>query len=396
MRKILVAYLNLYGSIKKIIWKLQGKTPADKIDQRIIEHQAWNEFCDSLKSAGNNLYFGAAPQDAFNQAEGLRYLSRLTRAGLEGFLEFSDPGFPILRHMVGPTIKMGADNPDNHYLNAKISGDYEYKIIGKRNSIHYVGFFTQNGSYGTSGGLQPCDVLEGTDLVLEDDGSFEVTLSKEKKGKNWLKIEDETSLLMVRQTFMHRDTEVPIEARLETVNGKPHPDNLTSEHVNDSLNMAGLFVAGASHLFARWSNGFTKHANKLPLFDPKVSNDAGGDNSITYYHSYWQLAEDEALVVESTIPDCDHWNFQLNNYWMESLDYRYFQICVNKGNGVLQENGTVKVIVSAKDPKIPNTNWLDTAGHDQGTMCWRWYRSVLPHEENPEPECKVVKLNELV
>ena len=55
-----------------------------------------------------------------------------------------------------------------------------------------LGFFTQNGNYGTTGGLAPCGALEGKDLLLEDDGSFEIILSKDKKGKNWLKIEDET------------------------------------------------------------------------------------------------------------------------------------------------------------------------------------------------------------
>jgi hypothetical protein len=370
MRKLLVGFLNLYGSIHKGIRKLRGKTEQDEIDERVVSHKAWDEFCDSLKAAGNNLYLGAAPQDPFNQAEGLRYLSRLTRAGLESMLEYSDPGYPVLRKMVGPTIKMGADNPDNHYFNAKITGEYEYRLTGKRNTIHYIGFFTQNGNYGTTGGL-------------------------ERKGKNWLKIEEETSLCMVRQTFMDRENEVPAEVHLEVINGKSHPDNLTPQAVNDGLNGAGLFVAGATLLFARWSNGFTKHTNKLPLFDPETSNAAGGDNNITYYHSHWKLAEDEALVVETEVPNCDHWNFQLNNYWMESLDYRYFQICVNKGNGVLLPDGRLRVVVSAKDPKLPNTNWLDTCAHDQGTMCWRWYRADKPHHELPEPQCRVMKMDEV-
>ena len=73
-----------------------------------------------------------------------------------------------------------------------------------RNDVFYLGFFTQNGSYGSTGGLAPCGALEGEDLKLEDDGSFEIIVSKVKKGKNWLKLEDETSLLMVRQTFMNR------------------------------------------------------------------------------------------------------------------------------------------------------------------------------------------------
>jgi hypothetical protein len=49
----------------------------------------------------------------------------------------------------------------------------------------------------------------------------------------------------------------------------------------------------------------------------------GGDPNIFYYHSYWSLQEDEALLIEiEGVPECRFWNLQLNNYWIESLDYR--------------------------------------------------------------------------
>ena len=188
-----------------------GKTEKDIHDQRIVSGKAWEEFCDRLKLAGSALMYSGAPRDPFQQAEGIRYLSRLTRAGLEAFVEYSDPKYPVLRRMVHETVKMGADNPDNHYFNAQISGEYEYIITGKRNSVHYLGFFTQNGNYGTTGGLAPCGVLESKDMIFEEDGSFEIILSKEKKGKNWLKIEAETGMAMVRQTFLKRDVEIPAE-----------------------------------------------------------------------------------------------------------------------------------------------------------------------------------------
>jgi hypothetical protein len=145
-------------------------------------------------------------------------------------------------------------------------------------------------------------------------------------------------------------------------------------------------------LFARWANGFKKHANKLPLFDPKVSNAAGGDASIIYYHSYWKLEADEALVIDVMPPVCESWNFQLNNYWMESLDYRYFTICVSKGNAQFNKDGSVRVIVTHKDPGQPN--WINTCGHSEGTMCWRWYR-LQDVEQAVEPQCKVIKVTNL-
>jgi hypothetical protein len=370
---------------------MTGKTEDDLHDQRIVSGKAWEEFCDQLKLAGAVLMHPGTPRDPFQQAEGVRYLSRLTRAGLEAFVEYSDPAFPVFRRMVHETVKMGADNPDNIYLNAQISGKYEYRITGRRNTVDYIGFFTQNGNYGTTGGLAPCGQIQNNDLVCEPDGSFEIILSKVPRGKNWLKIEDETSLVMARQTFADRKSEVAAEVHIENLDGRRSPDPLTPARVDEGLKTASLFVAGAPLLFARWAKGFQKHTNRLPLFDPDVSNAAGGDASIIYHHSHWKLEEDEMLVIDVKPPQCDTWNFQLNNYWMESLDYRYFNICINKAGAVFEKDGSVLVVVSHRDPGHPN--WIETAGHRAGTMCWRWYR--LRTGESPvEPNCRVVKYHE--
>ncbi|MBR9998240.1 MAG: hypothetical protein KFF73_04675, partial [Cyclobacteriaceae bacterium] len=114
------------------------------------------------------------------------------------------------------------------------------------------------------------------------------------------------------------------------------------------------------------------------------------DESIIYYHSHWELAEDEALVIEVLPPVCDMWNFQLNNYWMESLDYRYFNISINKISAHYEADGSVKVFIAHTDPGHPN--WLNTCHHREGTMCWRWYR--LAEGMKPlEPACRVIHMN---
>jgi hypothetical protein len=386
MKQLLFFALRIIGFFRKLSLRLRGRTEADIHAQRIVSGKAWEEFCDRLKLAGNSLKYPGAPMDPFQQAEGMRYLTRLTRAGLEAFVEFNDPSFPVLRRMVHETVKMGADNPDNHYFNAQISGKYEYRVTGKRNTIHYLGFFTQDGNYGTTGGLASCGQLEHTDLKVRSDGSFEIILSKTPKGENWLRIGDNTGLFMVRQTFLDRMAEVPAEIRIENLDGRTSPDPVTPAMVDGGLQTASMFVGGASLLFAKWANGFQNHTNKLPLFDPETSNAAGGDRNIIYYHSHWKLAEDESLVIEGKPPDSDSWNFQLNNYWMESLDYRYFTVCINKASAKYEADGSVKVVVAHKDPGVPN--WINTCGHTEGTMCWRWYR-LKPGALPIEPKTKI-------
>jgi hypothetical protein len=391
MRKLLFLFLKILKSTRRSGLRLAGKREEDISANRIITGKAWDEFCDQLKLAGASLQYPGAPKDPFQQAEGMRYLTRLTRAGLEAFVEYSDPAYPVLRHMVHETVKMGADNPDNIYLNAQISGQYEYKITGKRNTVDYIGFFTRNGNYGSTGGLAPCGKIENDQLVCNPDGSFAIILSKTPKGENWLRIDEATSLVIVRQTFLDRSKERAADVVIKNLDGRNAPDPITPAQLDKGLKTASMFVAGASLLFARWAKGFQQHTNKLPQFDPGVSNAAGGDESIIYYHSHWKLAPGEALVIEVKPPDCDTWNFQLNNYWMESLDYRYFNICINKAGAKYEEDGSVKVIVSHTDPVHPN--WIEPCGHNEGTMCWRWYRlkaGSLP----VEPSCSVVKINE--
>jgi hypothetical protein len=98
------------------------------------------------------------------------------------------------------------------------------------------------------------------------------------------------------------------------------------------------------------------------------------------------LADDEALVVTLTPPECDFWNFQLANYWLESLDYRFRKIHVNKHTAVYRPDGSVEIVVATQDPGHPN--WLDSCGHRRGTMCVRWIRA----KTHPDPQTRVVKL----
>jgi hypothetical protein len=388
MKQILFFFLRVFGGIRKLSLRLRNKTEDDIHAERIVSGKAWEEFCDNLKLAGTTLMYPGAPRDPFQQAEGVRYLTRLTRAGLEAFVEYNDPAFPVFRRMVHETVKMGADNPDNHYFNAQISGKYEYRIRGIRNSIHYFGFFTQNGNYGTTGGLAPCGALDHKAIVYDPDGSFEIILSKTPKGKNWLKTEDDTSLVILRQTFLDHATEIPATVTIENLDGRKYPDPITPAMVDEGLKTASLFVAGAPLLFARWARGFQSHTNMLPLFDPEVSNAAGGDKTIIYHHSHWKLAPDESLVIRVKPPDCDSWNFQLNNYWMESLDYRYFNVCINKASAKYEDDGSVTILVAHKDPGHPN--WINTSGHNEGTMCWRWYR-LKEGQSHAVPSCEVIK-----
>lgn len=392
MRKIAFALLTLFKNFSQFALKLRGKKPSDVASERIVSGKSWDEFCENLRAAGAALNFPGAPRDPFDQAEGYRYLSRLARAGLMAFVEYADDQAPVIHRVAHETVKLGADNPDNYYQTASINGNYEYRIWGRRNSITYLSFGTQSGNYGEGRGLPPTGHVEAQDLVIDDDGNFELFLSAQPQERNWLPMTSETGTLVIRQTFLNRDAEIPAELHIERINCDPEdrtPKPLSPVQLDEGLKSVATLVAGASLMFSKWAHDFKRHSNELPLFDPDRSLAAGGDPNITYYHSHWQLEKDEALVIEVNPPECEYWNFQLNNYWMESLDYRFHRIHTNKHLAHYEADGSVRIVVSHVDPGLPN--WLETTGHTSGTMCFRWIRA----ENSVQPTARVVKLVEL-
>lgn len=391
MKRILRLVLSLISIWRNTIRSSSGSNSLTAEERNVVSGKVWGEFCDTLKAAGANLKYPGAPQDPFQQAEGYRYLARLTRTALDAFLEHGDVAYPVLNRMVHETAKLGADNPDNFYQNAKISGAYDYLLTGKRNSVFYLGFFTQKGGYGSSASLESTGVLEDGDYTCAEDGTIEIWLSKTRPAQgNWLPLEEESNLLIVRQTFLDKDIETPAELTISCINPGKEKQPFSPIELVNGLEQASMFVAGAPLLFARWARGFKKQANILPLFDPEINRKMGGVDSITYYHSYWNLRKDEALVIHVTPPECPYWNFQLNNYWMESLDYRYFKIHLNKSSAWYNPDGSVDIIVAHQDPGHPN--WINTCQHQEGTMCFRWSKA-----ENPvQPQTQVIPFEEAV
>jgi len=368
----------------------------DRSRSRLESGATWSDFLARLKNAGDVIERTCPEGDLLTKAEGYRYVARIARAALETFVENADPKAPTLQRVVHETAKMGADNPDNFYQNAAVDGRERYVLRGTRGTVHFLGFYTQIGDYGKGAGMPPSGRLDASELVVDDDGRFEIHVATERPegASNWLPMKPETGTLIIRQTFLDRDAESLAEITIERLDPTSSSPNTTptppsAEQIGAGLTQAGNLVAGAVMLFAGWVEGFEKHRNTLPRFDPEVSTSFGGDPNIAYYHSYWELGPGEALVIDARPPECEHWNFQLNNHWMESLDYRHYRIHVNKASARYRDDGGVRVVVAPSDPGVPN--WIDTVGHARGTMCWRWFFA----ETHPEPRCRVVPLAEV-
>lgn len=345
--------------------------------------QAWSTFCQALEKAGEVVLAG--PDTPLDRAEGYRYLARLTREMLYSCLDNADHDFPRFHEL--DLVKIGADNPDNVYLSANIRGDRTYRITGTRGTIAYFSIGSKANRYAKDGTMASTGELSDADLTVAPDGTVEIIASAAEQAGNWLPLAPDSTGLVVRQTFLDRTTEMPGRWHIEQIGPPAEPAELTQEFLAKALQRAALSVHGTAATFAHWTRTFMKRPNELPDFGQEMFQRAGGDPEIFYLHGYWTLEPGEAWVIETEVPDCPYWNFQLDNWWMESLDHRR-KITVNKHTAVLDE-GRLTIVVAERDPGVGN--WIDTCGHSSGTALLRW----LGATDHPIPKCRVVSLEEI-
>lgn len=354
-------------------------------DDALANGQAWADFCRSLEQAGQQVLRDTAPGTPLDTAEGFRYLTRLLRSFLYATMENSDPDRPRWQGL--DLVKIGADNPDNVYHSAPVRGADTYRITGDRGTIAYTSFGTKANRYAKDGTMPSTGELRNGDLHVEPDGTVEIIVSVERPAgaRNWLPLAEDSTMIVLRESYLDRETEVPGRWEIERL-GDPAPyEPLTGEHVVRSLERAALSVAGTAATFAAWTELFMTRPNELPDWGQDMFQRAGGDPEIFYLHGYWALEPGQAWVIETEVPDCPYWNFQLDNWWMESMDHDR-RITVNKHTARLGDDGRLTLVVAARDPGWGN--WIDTTGHSSGTALLRWVGA----EHHPLPTCRVVDI----
>ncbi len=363
----------------------------DEVTQKVVDGTAWREFCDLLADAGSVVMAPGHPDDPLDRAEGFRLLTRLLRGALETHLEHGQPSHPQLICTCHETIKIVGENPDNHYLSASLDGRYDYRVWGTRGAAKWISFNLFSGAGFGGGGPGTGATLHEEQMHIEPDGIFEVIISQDERPGNWLRSEADTRSLAIRQTFLDKRHQEHAELHIERIGGDDStPDPLIPHHLYRSLLTAGHYVKAVAGIGAQWAlrqsqwpNEFRDDAQDDDTFKFK-------DPQITWHQAYFELAADEALVIEVTPPACDYWMIALHNHWMETLDYVHHQASLNCHTATLQADGSVRFVVALSDPGV--ANWLDTAGHHRGTIGVRWVgRDVT----DVLPSTRLVKLSTL-
>jgi hypothetical protein len=250
-----------------------------------------------------------------------------------------------------------------------------------------LSFGTKANRYAIDGTMASTGELEAEDMHFAPNGDFEITLSQTPQPGDWLPLEPDSSMVIVRQTFLDRPNETPAQFTIARVGAPAAPAPLSAAALDQGLARAASFVEGTAKLVTDWTARVAQAPNTLahaPYVEASMR--AGGDPKICYVHGYWRLQSDEALIIDTEVPECPYWNFQLANYWLESLDTLHRPVWVNKHGAKLNEDGTLTLVVAARDLGIGN--FVDTDGHRCGGMLLRWVGAT----HHPVPRCRVVKL----
>lgn len=420
-------------------------------DPRKELRAAWDDLIASLERARDAIdqpELMPAPPTARNLAEGYRYLIGFVHSAIERAFH-EDPARPTFRNALSITNRATIDNADAIYFYAAIDGRRSTVIRGRvedwsawrgedppvagRRAPHYVIFEasagTLAGDSGDLGELRPgmkvqTGRLDSSTLQIEVDGGFEILLAPERPDGHTgnfiptLKVVDRphptdpnlppqryASYVSGRQLFNDWQREDAIQLAIHQLGaegGAPSP--YTPEQAAAELRRCGELVRGPMHFWnAFWTilmgtyghrdggiPGVEFPRNAFNTVNAASGATGGGMSTNLYAGGVFELAPDEALVIENRVTRKPQYvGFQLANLWGESIEYANALGSLNGSQCEVDPDGVIRLVVAHRDPGVPN--WLDTTGHTEGFMAPRWaYSETPPRDEWPTLSAKKV------
>jgi len=272
-----------------------------------------------------------------------------------------------LAHPVGdrsiPGSRWGIDNPDSIYRVIPISGDEQYRIHGCVGQTRLTeNFFTLwDPDMGT------VDVLDGNDLLLDDDGRFTITVDSQPAGerRNHVQSAPNAHEFYIRDVLLDWATEDPNELSIERLGDPP-----TNQPM--SLDEQAELTAG---FMLRYAEFTTKLARGMCLraandFSLAVSGEKTGMlRNQVYVGGHFALEHDEAFVITVNDGGAAYFTVPIANVWGTTLDIVDRTSTLNKAQARPNADGTYSFVLCKEDPGVHN--WLDPCGLGEGMLTLR-------------------------
>ena len=351
----------------------------------------WPDYMAALSAAGKDgiagVYKSGNPQD--RQEAWQIMFGEIAR----GFLSYVavDPDHPEFVPTYNMDFNIAAPNPDYIYSGTPLNGKGVYRLRGLKGSTRFT--FMQVTGPAMSDPKKAASSMFNffrLDQVPGGlDGSFELILSaKRPEGYtgNWQFLDPNATGMFMRSVaydWLHeRDPVVGIE-RLDTPVRRERP---SAEATAAKLQSLVDFVKRDSAVW--W-----KHMADLQsrnLWNRIGVEPWGTFPGQVYLEGLYRIADDEALVLETSVPDkCLYWSFLVGDMQFRTADYASNQASINGAQARLDSDGKFRMVIARRDPGVPN--WLDTAGYNEGVIQGRWNTC----SSAPVPTAKLVKLADL-
>jgi hypothetical protein len=353
----------------------------------LVDGSAWSGFVAALERMGEQMQRDDIPRADVDLAAGYRHILALVGNGIIQALEPADPYAPTFGSITRTDVfKWGLDCPDSAYRTTAIKGDLNYRITGNVGTVRYLSFQVNEGMANHGN-------IRNDELDCDADGNFELFIGPDEQPGNWLATPPQADTIVSRQFFADWDNETRAEFEIELVS--PHPSDAgahllvaTPDRVVRQLDAVGTWLE-ANTKFWIDVEVLGQGAKPNAFDDATVKSEMGGAQENINAWGHFDLAPEEALIVEATPAEARYWSLHAGNFWWESLDYASRHTSLNDHQAVLDDDGVFRAVVAHRDPGVPN--WLDTMGHTKGPLLFRWV--VADH--GPATVTKVVPFDDI-
>jgi hypothetical protein len=355
---------------------------------------AWRDLCRRLEAVGEQLLSAPYPAADTDRAEGFAHLADQVLCWLGWSLEHSDPTSPFFMRQNDLVTQWGGPNADNVYRHARIDAARRYRITGRMHAAQdfilalRAGFMHQQ-TWGTLA------EYTASDLGIGAGDEFEIILGGEVAdpggpGVHVLPIPEGAVMASIREYYIDWRSEEPALFTIECLDEVAPPERVDAQQLVERFDEA---AAGVEHSMRYWNQYMIDERAA------RVDNSFAGSLRVEkglaaarYAFCFWDLAGDEALVVDTGVPPARYWGFQLYvPGWFEIVDPVSRITSRNHTQTQILDDGRVQMVVSPSDPGV--ANWLDTGGRSQGLCTLRWFWPEGDGE--PTPTAKVLKVDAL-
>lgn len=288
-----------------------------------------------------------------------------------------------------PGTRWGIDNPDSVYRVIPISGAERYVIRGSVpvNRVTENYFTLWDPKMGT------VDVLDGRTIVMNPDRSFEIFVDSDPKGDrpNHVRSAPQAHEFYIRDVVMDWQHEMINTLSIERLGPAPARGPRSAE---EELQLAIDYLWKWAKETDRWVG--QTNGKPVNAFAFTIDRDSDGAlrNQI-YIMGRFSLPSDEhALLIDVDLGGASYFIAPITNVWGTTNDICTRNGSMNKAQSVMNPDGTLTIVLAAKDPGV--WNWLDSCGMQEGQLTLRWAEF---EGGKPGPglsaNCRVVTLAEL-